>query len=138
MIALVACWLGWRRKLSPSTPTSRLTPAEGQLVEIARAAFGGLPGPDHGRTDDIALDNGRSSGCFEARGPDLKSKGIGIVFVSHWLEEVFRIADRITVLRDSKFIGTRPAAELDHEKVIKMMVGRDVAEVTTWPGNQEK
>ena len=62
---------------------------------------------------------------------DLKSKGLGIVFVSHWLEEVFRIADRITVLRDSKFVGTRPAAELDHAKVIKMMVGRDVAEVTT-------
>jgi ABC-type sugar transport system ATPase subunit len=61
----------------------------------------------------------------------LKSKGLGIVFVSHWLEEVFRIADRITVLRDSKFIGTRPAAELDHAKVIQMMVGRDVEEVTT-------
>ena len=68
----------------------------------------------------------------------MKAKGLGIVFVSHWLEEVFRIADRITVLRDSKFIGTKPAAELDHAKVIKMMVGRDVAEVTTHgrePGN---
>jgi ABC-type sugar transport system ATPase subunit len=62
---------------------------------------------------------------------DLRAKGMGIVFVPHGLEEVFRIADRITVLRDSKFIGTRPASELDHAKVIKMMVGRDVAEVTT-------
>jgi ABC-type sugar transport system ATPase subunit len=53
------------------------------------------------------------------------------VFVSHWLEEVFRIANRITVLRDSKLVGSRPAAELDHATVINMMVGRDVAEVTT-------
>jgi ABC-type sugar transport system ATPase subunit len=41
---------------------------------------------------------------------DLKAKGMGIVSVSHWLEEVFRMADRITVLRDSKFIVTRPSA----------------------------
>ena len=62
---------------------------------------------------------------------ELKSKGLGIVFVSHWLEEVFRIADRITVLRDSKLVGSAPAAQLDQEQVIKMMVGRAVHKVIT-------
>ena len=116
-------------ELSPSTRASRLTPAEGQLVEIARAVS----------EDSLVLIMDEPTTSLSQREiermfllvDNLKANGMGIVFVSHWLEEVFRIADRITVLRDSKFIGTRPAAELDHEKVIKMMVGRDVAEVTT-------
>jgi ABC-type sugar transport system ATPase subunit len=116
-------------ELSPSTPTRRLSPAEGQLVEIARALS------EDSRVlimdePTTSLSTREIDRLFEIV-DDLKSKGLGIVFVSHWLDEVFRIADRITVLRDSKFIGTRPAAELDHAKVIKMMVGRDVAEVTT-------
>src|SRR3984893_3611405 len=116
-------------ELSPSTRARRLSPAEGQLVEIARALS------ENSRVlimdePTTSLSSREIDRLFEIV-DDLKSKGLGIVFVSHWLEEVFRIADRITVLRDSKFIGTRPAAELDHAKVIKMMVGRDVAEVTT-------
>jgi ABC-type sugar transport system ATPase subunit len=59
---------------------------------------------------------------------DLKAKGLGVVFVSHWLEEVFRIADRVTVLRDGRLVGTGPISELDHDKVIRMMVGREVRE----------
>jgi ABC-type sugar transport system ATPase subunit len=123
-------------ELSPSTPARRLSPAEGQLVEIARALS------EDSRVlimdePTTSLSSREIDRLFEIVG-NLKAKGLGIVFVSHWLEEVFRIADRITVLRDSKFIGTKPAAELDHAKVIKMMVGRDVAEVTTHgrePGN---
>ena len=116
-------------ELSPTTLARRLSPAEGQLVEIARALS------ENSRVlimdePTTSLSSREIDRLFEIV-DDLKSKGLGIVFVSHWLEEVFRIADRITVLRDSKFIGTRPAAELDHAKVIKMMVGRDVAEVTT-------
>ena len=61
----------------------------------------------------------------------LKAHGLAIVFVSHWLEEVFAIADRVTVLRDGRLVGSKPAAELDHDAVIRMMVGRDVEEVTT-------
>jgi ribose transport system ATP-binding protein len=116
-------------ELSPSTPARRLSSAEGQLVEIARALS------EDSRVlimdePTTSLSTREIDRLFEIV-DDLKSKGLGIVFVSHWLDEVFRIADRITVLRDSKFIGTRPAAELDHAKVIKMMVGRDVAEVKT-------
>jgi ABC-type sugar transport system ATPase subunit len=116
-------------ELSPSTPARRLSPAEGQLVEIARALS------EDSRVvimdePTTSLSSREIDRLFEIV-RNLKSKGLGIVFVSHWLEEVFRIADRITVLRDSKFVDTRPAADLDHAKVIKMMVGRDVAEVTT-------
>jgi ABC-type sugar transport system ATPase subunit len=116
-------------ELSPTTLARRLSPAEGQLVEIARALS------ENSRVlimdePTTSLSSREIDRLFEIV-DDLKSRGLGIVFVSHWLEEVFRIADRITVLRDSKFVGSRPATELDHAKVIKMMVGRDVAEVTT-------
>lgn len=112
--------------LNPATPAGRLSPADQQLIEIARAI-----------SEDskvLVMDEPTTSlsppeidRLFGVVG-DLKAKGLGIVFVSHWLEEVFRIADRVTVLRDGRLVGTRPIAELDHDKVIRMMVGRDVRE----------
>ena len=112
--------------LNPSTPAGRLSPADQQLVEIARAI-----------SEDskvLVMDEPTTSlsppeiDRLFAVVNDLKAKGLGIVFVSHWLEEVFRIADRVTVLRDGRLVGTRPIAELDHDKVIRMMVGREVRE----------
>lgn len=112
--------------LNPSTPAGRLSPADQQLVEIARAISEdskvlvmdepttSLSPPEIDRLFNVVN--------------DLKAKGLGIVFVSHWLEEVFRIADRVTVLRDGRLVGTRPISELDHDKVIRMMVGREVRE----------
>ena len=112
--------------LSPTTIARRLSPADGQLVEIARAISEdsrvlvmdepttSLSPPEIDRLFDVVR--------------ELKSKGLGIVFVSHWLEEVFRIADRITVLRDGRLVGTRLACEVDQDAVIRMMVGREVRE----------
>jgi simple sugar transport system ATP-binding protein/ribose transport system ATP-binding protein len=57
----------------------------------------------------------------------LRAKGVGIIFISHALEEALKIADRITVLRDGKLVHTGPAAELDRPTIVRMMVGRDVA-----------
>ena len=115
--------------LSPNTLARRLSPAEGQLVEIARAIS---ENPHVLIMDEPTTSlSGREIDRLFRVVDDLKAKGLGIVFVSHWLEEVFRIADRVTVLRDGRFVGTRPAAELDHEKVIRMMVGRGVHTVTT-------
>ena len=54
----------------------------------------------------------------------LKAKGVGIIYISHKMDEIFRIADEISVLRDGCLINTRPARELDIETVIKLMVGR--------------
>lgn len=58
----------------------------------------------------------------------LKARGCGIVYITHKMEEIERIADRITVLRDGKWIGTAPAKDLPVPKLIQWMVGREVGE----------
>ena len=57
----------------------------------------------------------------------LRSQGVGIIFISHALEEALKIADRITVLRDGKHVHTGPARELDRASIVRMMVGRDLS-----------
>jgi ABC-type sugar transport system ATPase subunit len=57
----------------------------------------------------------------------LRSQGVGIIFISHALEEALKIADRITVLRDGKLVHTGPATGLDRPAIVRMMVGRDIA-----------
>jgi len=56
----------------------------------------------------------------------LKGRGVGVVYISHKMEEIYEIADRITVLRDGLHIGTAPARELPSEKMIQWMVGRKI------------
>ena len=58
----------------------------------------------------------------------LRSQGVAILFIGHRMEEVFRIADRITVLRDGKFISSRVRADVQREQVIREMVGREVGD----------
>ncbi|MSV93581.1 MAG: ATP-binding cassette domain-containing protein, partial [Actinobacteria bacterium] len=60
----------------------------------------------------------------------LKTRGIAVVFVSHHLEEVFEIADRVTVLRDAKVVATVQANELDMSSLIELIVGRKVTAAT--------
>ena len=115
--------------LSPRKLARQLSPAEGQLVEIARALAE--------NSQVLVMDEPTTSlsgreveALFEIVGR-LKTRGLGVVFVSHWLEEVFAISDRITVLRDGRLVGSKPASELNHDAVIRMMVGRDVHQVTT-------
>ena len=55
---------------------------------------------------------------------DLKARGIGIVYVSHRMEEIFRLADRVTVMRDGRYVGTKPINQLNRGTLIEMMVGR--------------
>jgi ABC-type sugar transport system ATPase subunit len=115
--------------VSPLALARRLSPAEGQLVEIARALS------EDARV--VIMDEPTTS--LSPREIDrlfavvrqLQARSIGIVFVSHWLDEVFRIADRITVLRDGRLVGSRLAGELDQDRVIRMMVGRAVQKVVT-------
>jgi ribose transport system ATP-binding protein len=114
--------------LSPNMLAHRLTPAEGQLVEIARAVS------ENSRVlimdePTTSLSNREIDQLFSVVA-ELKEQGLGIVFVSHWLEEVFRIADRITVLRDGRIVASEPVANLDPDAVIRLMVGRDVAHVS--------
>jgi monosaccharide-transporting ATPase len=61
----------------------------------------------------------------------LAGRGIGIVFVSHFLDQVFEISDRITVLRNGRLIGERETASLPRLELIRMMLGRELAETTS-------
>lgn len=58
----------------------------------------------------------------------LKEKGVAIIYISHRMEEIFALADRITVMRDGKYVGTEMAADIDQTDLIRMMVGRTLDE----------
>src|SRR5690606_3229850 len=58
----------------------------------------------------------------------LRDRGLGIVFITHFLEQVYEIADRITVLRNGRLVGTREAAGLSRRDLIAMMLGRELAD----------
>ena len=58
----------------------------------------------------------------------LRSEGKGIIYITHRMEEIFQIADRLTVMRDGTYIGTVKASETSKDEIIKMMVGRDMSE----------
>ena len=58
----------------------------------------------------------------------LKNKGCGIIYITHRMEEVFKISDRLSVMRDGEYIGTKEAKETDNDEIIAMMVGRSVEE----------
>ena len=66
----------------------------------------------------------------------LKARGVGMIYISHKLDEVVKMSDRITVLRDGKTVGTHNAADLTKEKVISLMVGRDVGDIFPKPEHE--
>jgi len=104
-----------------------LSVAEQQMVEIAKAlSFN----PKILVFDEptATLSEREVESLFE-RIQKLKSDGIGIVYVSHRMQEFHRIGDRITVLRDGKKIGTVSVNEVSDAELVKMMVGRDVSQV---------
>jgi inositol transport system ATP-binding protein len=108
----------------PTRLMRELRIAEMQTVEIAKALA-------H-RAEVIIMDEPTSAlsereteALFRIIG-DLQAQGTAIVYVSHKLDEVFRIADRVTVLRDGFLVATRPAAELTPESLIALMVGREI------------
>ena len=110
-------------KLAPETLVSELTVAKQQMVEIAKAlSFQGtrvliLDEPT------AALNNAEIDDLFKII-RQLKEHGVGMVYISHKMDEIFRIADEISVLRDGCLIDTRPAKDLDIDTVIRLMVGR--------------
>ena len=97
-----------------------------QLVEIAKALSLNarvliMDEPTASLTD-------REIGTLFAIMTDLKSRGVGIVYVSHRMEEIFKICDRVSVLRDGHFVGERLVAETGFDELVKMMVGRELKE----------
>ena len=107
---------------SPSTRLSSLSRAEKSLVAIARALSvdcdylvldepsASLPDADVRRLFDVLH--------------QLRDDGVGMIYVSHRLDEVFRIADRVVVLRDGEMVGVRPVAHTTPEELVDMIVGK--------------
>jgi len=113
--------------VGPDIPVNRLTVNAKQLVEIARALAVGCK--------VLVLDEPTSSLSREETERlftilrSLKERGLSIVYVSHFLEEVQQIADWVTVLRDGAAVATLPVAQATTEELVRLMVGREVDEL---------
>ncbi|MCD6362462.1 MAG: sugar ABC transporter ATP-binding protein [Synergistetes bacterium] len=110
--------------LDVDAEVSRLTVGEQQLVEIARALSR--------NARIIAMDEPTSSLSAREVGSlfrvirDLKRKGVGIIYISHRLEEIFEIADRVSVLRDGELVGSGRLEDFTQEEIVSLMVGREI------------
>jgi len=111
-------------QIDPETPARDLHVAHQQLVEIARAllADARLLIMD----EPTAALTPREVERLFAVLTDLREQGRGVLFISHRLEEVLRIADRVTVMRDGETLGTWARTDLSRERLIELMVGRPI------------
>jgi inositol transport system ATP-binding protein len=110
--------------ISPRARMGRLTVAEMQTVEIAKALSHNAEVIIMDEPTSAISDREVESLFGVIR--DLKQNGVAIIYISHKMDEVFRIADTITVLRDGRYVATHRAAELDHDRLISLMVGREL------------
>lgn len=117
---------GYGIAIKPSATVKELSAAQRQLVEIVRAVSRNVK--------LLILDEPTSSltvheteFLFETI-EKLRRQGVTIVYISHVLEETFRIADRVSVMRDGKMIDTVDIADLTREKLVSMMVGHEMSE----------
>ncbi len=110
--------------VDPAIEIDRLGIGEQQLVEIARALAreGRILVLDEPTAALSASETERLFTIIEK----VKADGVAMVYISHRLGEVFRIADRVTVLRDGRYIGTRTVADTTPDEVVQLMVGKSV------------
>jgi len=112
--------------IDPRRRLGTLTVAEQQLVEIAKALSV--------EADLVIMDEPTAALTVEETERlfrfirDLRPRGVGIVYITHRLEEIFSIADRVTVLRDGQYVGTHVVGELTMDELIRLMVGRQLTE----------
>lgn len=112
--------------MDPSTTVSDLTVAKQQMVEIAKALS---------YNADVLVMDEPTAALSDTEIEDLfvmirqlRAKGVGIVYISHRMDEIKRITDRITVMRDGRYIDTVHTAEVTNQQIISMMVGREIYE----------
>ena len=110
--------------IDPKTVMSRLSVSQRQMVEIAKAIS---------YDAKIIVFDEPTSSLNEKEVEHLfriidmlKKRGCGIIYISHKMEEILRISDEVTVMRDGKHIATKPAKELTMNEIIKLMVGREL------------
>jgi len=112
-------------EISPDAEVRELSMPEQQLVEIACALGSGAK--------IVIMDEPTASLTQKEQHllfgvvRDLRANGVGVVYISHRLEEIFALADRVTVLRDGESVGTHPVKDLTEAAMIQLMVGREVA-----------
>ncbi len=113
--------------IDPEAEVRGLSMPEQQLVEIARALGAEarilIMDEPTASLSDQEVDN-----LFRVI-RELKGQGVGIIYISHRLEELPQVADRVTALRDGVLVGTRPMAEVSRGELIRMMVGRELSAV---------
>jgi len=113
--------------LDPEVEVRHLSVASRQMVEIAKAVSY--------ESDVLIMDEPTSAltetevGHLFAIIRDLRAHGIGIVYITHKMSELFEIADEFSVFRDGKYIGTHAAADVTRDDIIRMMVGREITQM---------
>lgn len=115
--------------LDVTVPVGRLSPAQRAIVAIARA-LDGWTRPDNVLLLDeptTALHGDEVRVLFKAI-RRVASSGAGVVFISHRLDEVLELADRVVVLRDGRLVAEQATSELDHDKIVTLIAGREIAE----------
>ena len=112
--------------IDPRALVEDLSAAQKQMLQIVKAL--------HGQEAKVLImDEPTSSlGLAETRAlmtlvRDLRGRGVGIIYISHYLEEVFEIGDRVTILKDGRLVGTHRVSDVDFATVIKQMVGREAS-----------
>ncbi len=115
--------------IDPGRPLGSLSIGMQQMVEIARAVSEDakvlvLDEPTAALSRAEALQ-------LYALIEQMRAEGVGLIYISHRMEEVWRLADRVTVFRDGGFVGTNAMADISPEDVVRMMVGRPVADLYT-------
>ena len=115
-----------KMNIDPTEPLARLTVGKQQMVEIAKAVSHSLrililDEPT------AALTDAEIEELFAIM-RDLADRGVGMIHISHRLDEIHRIADRVTVLRDGERVDTRKTSEVTKQQIINMMVGRVIYE----------
>jgi rhamnose transport system ATP-binding protein len=113
--------------VSPDAEVRSLSMPEQQLVEIACALGAGariviMDEPTASLTQN-------EQHLLFAVVRDLRQNGVGVIYISHRLEEIFALADRVTVLRDGESVGTHPVASMDEAGLIRLMVGRAMQQI---------
>lgn len=112
--------------LDPNLPVEKLSLGERQLVEVAKALRGSstmliLDEP----TTSLSLPERRRLFDVTRR---LRQRGYALIYITHFMEEIYELADRIVVLRDGRIVGTGTPQEISENQLTNMMVGRELAE----------
>ena len=118
---------GFENILPTNLMGDQLSAAQRQIVEIARALKSGVR--------VLALDEPTSSLTDEevdqlfALVRRLRTEGVAIIYVSHRINEILRLCDRVAVLRDGRLMAVRPSSELTQHEIVRLMVGRELSDV---------